>query len=68
MRLVENWKSAWKWHSTQVLAAIAALPFVWMELPPDAKDMIPQEWRGWIVSVLALAGIVARLRAQGGRK
>lgn len=67
MRLVSNWRSVWRWNSTHVMAVLAALPLVWLEMPPDAKEMVPLAWRPWIVSGLALAGIVARLRDQGTR-
>lgn len=65
MKLVRNWRSFWRWHSTWALAIIGALPFVWAELPPDLKAFIPHEWRPGILTAVAVAGIVARLRDQG---
>lgn len=67
MKLVSNWKNAWRWHSTQLLAIVAVAPFVWVELPPDIKALLPEEWRPWVFSVMAAAGIAARLKDQGGR-
>lgn len=64
MRLVQDWKDAWKWHSAQALAALALLPIVWMELPPDVKAFIPEAWQPWIVMGLAFGGLVGRLRDQ----
>lgn len=65
MKLVADWRKAWKWHSTQVLALMAAMPVVWMQLPPDVKEMVPDAWMPYIVSVIAVGAIVGRLRDQG---
>jgi len=64
MTLVANWKSAWRWHSTQVLAILAILPLVWAETPDEVKAMIPVEYHGWIVTAMALIGVVLRMRDQ----
>lgn len=65
MRLVQNWRAFWRWHSTWALALTGILPVVWAELPPDIKSTIPAEWRPWLFVALAIAGIAARLRDQG---
>lgn len=65
MRLVENVRSAWKWFSVQVLALLALLPLVWESLPPESQALIPEHWRPWIVTVLALIGIGGRIVKQG---
>jgi len=66
MKLVQNWRKAWKWHSTQLLAIIAALPLIWMQLPPDVKDMVPDGWHPYIMAAIAAGAIVGRLRDQDG--
>ena len=64
MKLVEGAKTAWKWHSAQALAALTLLPIIWMELPADVKSMIPDGWDPYIVSAVALGGLIGRLRSQ----
>lgn len=64
MKLVDNWRDFWKWHSTQAMALLGALPVVWSQIPDDAKAYIPEAAQPWIVVVLALAGIALRLRDQ----
>jgi hypothetical protein len=64
MRLVENWKQAWKMFSVQALALLAALPVVWMTLPEDVKAMVPADWMKWIMVAIAIGGLVGRLIAQ----
>jgi len=61
MKLIPDWKDAWKWFSVQALAAIIALPIVWASLPSDAKAFIPDGWEKWIVILLAVAGILGRV-------
>lgn len=61
MKLVEDWKQAWKWFSVQALAALVILPTVWAALPADAKAFLPDGAEPWILAALALAGVVGRL-------
>lgn len=64
MRLVKNWKDAWKWHSTQAMTVAAAIPIVWAQLPTDLKQSIPDAWMPWIAGGVLVAGIIGRLRDQ----
>lgn len=67
MKLVHDWKEAHKWLSVQVLAILATLPIVWMTLPPDIKDMLPTSWQPWVITVVAIGGIIGRLKDQQGK-
>lgn len=66
MKLVPNWRQCWRWQSTWFLSALAVLPVVWMELPPDAKDYVPEPFRPYIVAGLAISGLIGRIRHQRG--
>jgi hypothetical protein len=61
MKLISNWRDAWKWFSVQALAAIVALPVVWGMLPADVKAYLPDGWEPWVFVALAFAGIAGRL-------
>lgn len=61
MKLVPDWKQAWRWFSVQALAAIIALPMVWAMLPADAKAFLPAGWEPWVLVSLAAAGLVGRV-------
>ncbi|AJD83155.1 hypothetical protein [Paracoccus phage vB_PmaS-R3] len=65
--MVEDWKEAYRWFSVQITALLAVLPFVWASLPDDVKAYVPDEWRPFIVSAVALGVIVGRLKDQPGR-
>lgn len=62
MRLVANWRSAWRWLSVQFIALAA----IWETLPPEAVVMVPDPWRGWITLVLLVAAGLGRMVDQGG--
>lgn len=61
MRLVPDWRSAWRWFSVQALAILAVLPMVWASLPADIKAYIPTKYGIYIAAAIALAGIAGRL-------
>lgn len=61
MRLVPDWRQAWKWFSVQILAIIMVLPVVWVGLPADVKAWVPQSWQIPILVLLGAGGIAGRL-------
>jgi hypothetical protein len=68
MKLIENWKDAWRWFSVQSMAISGAALAGWAMFPDDLKAALPAEWvAGFAVGVLVF-GIVGRLVDQGGAK
>ena len=61
MKLVENWKQAYRWFSVQALAILAALPLAWATLPPQIVGKVPESWWPWIILILAGGGLAGRL-------
>lgn len=64
MKLVSNWKSAWKWLSMQFIA----LALLWQSLPPEASAVIPEPWNGWVTLVLLVLAGLGRMIDQGTAK
>lgn len=64
MKLVPDWKDAWRWFSVQAFLILAAVPPVWASLPPDVKAMLPDTWQPWVLCALAVAGVIGRLKDQ----
>jgi hypothetical protein len=64
MKLVDDARSWWKWHSTYVFAVLAVLPEVWIS-SPELQSMLPL----WLVAKIAPfiggLGFLLRIRAQG---
>jgi len=65
MKLVPNIRQAWRWISVQAFAALMAFPFVWTQIPADAKARIPEWLDPWIPATLAAIGLIGRLKDQG---
>jgi hypothetical protein len=67
MRLIDEWRGAWRWFSMQAMALAAALQGAWAALPDDMRQHVP----GRIVTAATLAllvlGIGGRLVKQKGR-
>lgn len=40
MKLIENWRHAWKFSSVQVAACGVALPPAWLALPQEQRDAV----------------------------
>lgn len=72
MKLVENWREAWKWYSEWAFMAIATIASFVVYLTPEmlsARVLFLPDWT-WaqviasIIALLAVTGGVARLISQ----
>lgn len=75
MKLVDEWRSAWRWWSIQLNALgnmllVALLSFpdiaqqVWVALPDEARAMLPERVAYWVPVIILIASGVARLVQQ----
>ena len=74
MKLIDNWKQAWKLKSVQV-GAISAFFYalilfseqfvqVWNIIPQDLKAYIPAQWQEYVGCFVGVAMVLARLKKQ----
>ena len=74
MKLIEDWKQAWKLKSVQV-GAISAFFYililfseqflgVWNIIPQDLKNYIPEQWQEYVGVFVGVAMVLARLKKQ----
>jgi len=74
MKLIENWKQAWKLKSVQV-GAISAFFYalilfseqflnVWAVIPQELKNKIPENVAEWVGIFVGVAMVLARLKKQ----
>lgn len=64
MKLIPEWRKAWRMLSVQAMALAAVIQGAWVALPPDLIAQVPQEIsRGVTLALLAL-GIAGRLVKQ----
>ena len=64
MRLVEEWKSAWRWFSLQAMALTMAIQAAWGAMPDDLKRHVPARAVTAASVALLLLGIGGRLVKQ----
>ena len=74
MKLIENWKQAWKLKSVQV-GAISAFFYalilfseqflnIWNVIPQELKNKIPENIAEWVGMLVGVAMVLARLKKQ----
>ena len=68
MKLVPDWRRAWRWFSMQAMAVSAALQAAWLGLPPDLKSRLPVEWLPALAIAVLVLGAVGRVIDQGQQK
>ena len=64
MKLIDNWKKAYRMLSVQVMVVATAIQGTWVLVPEDLKTSIPPTVVQWITMCLLAFGIVGRLIAQ----
>lgn len=74
MKLIDNWKQAWKLKSVQV-GALSSFFYVlilfseqflglWNIIPQDLKNLIPEQWQEYVGIFVGVAMVLARLKKQ----
>jgi len=61
MKLIEDWRKAWKMFSVQAMALCAALQGAWVAMPPDLQARIPSAIVSGLSITLLVLGLVGRL-------
>lgn len=70
MKLIDNWKDAWKTLTVQIsLAGIAVTQILaqlpdWGLVPQSVKDLIPPEHLPTVTTIFFIAAIVGRVKSQ----
>lgn len=61
MKLVQNWKTSWKWMSMHAMAYALAIQGAWMAIPAEMQSLIHPIIAHVVTAFLLVAGIVGRL-------
>lgn len=64
MKLVSDWKQAWKWSSMHAMGAAVAVQGGWAMLSDDLKAHVPAALASGITIALLALGVIGRLRDQ----
>ena len=68
MKLIEEWRHAWKMFSVQANVIAISLIGAYQALPDDFKHAIPSNWMMGAAAALVAIGTVGRLVDQGIKK
>lgn len=66
MKLIDNWRQAWRFVSVQAMALALALQGVWINLPDDLRALIPDKLALSITAGILVLGLIGRLIQQRG--
>lgn len=61
MKLVDDWRQAWKWASMHAMTAALAIQGAWVAIPAEMQAYVHPIVAHAITGVLLVAGIVGRL-------
>ena len=61
MKLIDNWRKAYRMLSVQAMAAATAIQGTWVLIPEDMKSIIAPGIVQWITMGLLVFGIFGRL-------
>jgi hypothetical protein len=65
LKLIENWRNAWKWFSIHAMVCAAAIQGAWLQVSDDMKAHIPSYLISGLTIALLILGIVGRVIKQG---
>ena len=66
MKLIDNWRQAWRFVSVQAMALAIALQGVWINLPDDLRAYIPDKIALSVTAGILFLGLIGRLFQQRG--
>lgn len=66
MKLISNWRQAWRLNSVQAATLLAFLSMLQANVLPQVQALIPADLWPYVSGAIALAIIVLRLRDQPG--
>ncbi len=64
MKLIPEWRTAWRFNSVQAATALAILSFLQAQVLPHYEAAVPPHLWPWITGTFAMVIALLRLRAQ----
>jgi len=61
MKLIPDWRDAWRWISTWAFIAAGALQSAWVSVSPDMRASIPEGYVSYATMVIVVVGAVGRM-------
>ena len=64
LRLVDDWRSAWRWISMNCMVLCAAIQGAWVYIPDDMRSSIPHHLVSGVTIALLIFGVIGRVIKQ----
>ena len=61
MKLVWNWKQAWRWSSMHAMGAALAIQGAWVAIPSELQQLVHPVVAHVMTGLLLILGIIARV-------
>jgi transposase len=68
VKLVPDWKNAWRWISMHAMTYAAALQVTWASIDQEMRDKLPDNLVLYLTFSLLFLGIIGRLVKQKDQK
>jgi len=65
LKLIEDWRNAWRWFSVNAMLLAAAIQGAWLQVPDDMKATLPPHVVSYSTIVLLVLGVLGRILKQG---
>ncbi|ALN64570.1 putative membrane protein [Lysobacter antibioticus] len=66
MKLIDNWRCAWRFLSVQAMSLALAVQATWLSLPDDLRAQVPLWVAASVTAFLLITGLIGRLFQQRG--
>lgn len=67
MKLIEDWKDAWRWFSIWAGTVGSAMAATYAVMYEQLKETIPPQWMAALTAAVFIAGMVGRIIDQKPR-
>lgn len=65
MKLVDDWKKAWRWISINCMLLATAIQAAWLSVPENTRLLVPEWLIASVTITLMVLGVIGRLVKQG---
>lgn len=64
MRFGKNWRKIWRYYSTQAMVLAGSAQAVWVGLPSDLRESVPDDLVSYGTMALLVLGVIGRAVSQ----
>ncbi len=68
IRLVDDWKRAWRWVSVNCMVLAAAIQGAWVYVPDDMRESLPHNLVSGLTICVLVLGVIGRICKKEDKK